>query len=169
MNTQTSYFKKALVVLMAVIMVFTMMPGMVWAANGTDTGGEQTTTDLSGTCGSDAVTYTLYSDGRLVIRGTGSIEKGTWENSIKTKVKEISIDGNITTIGKMAFMSYSNLRSVNLGSITSIDMAAFNGCSNLETIQADSVTKIGSSVFNNCKKIKTISLRALFRYQRRTD
>ena len=31
MNTQTSYFKKALVVLMAVIMVFTMMPSMAWA------------------------------------------------------------------------------------------------------------------------------------------
>ena len=32
MNTQTSYFKKALVVLMAVMMVFTMMPSMAWAA-----------------------------------------------------------------------------------------------------------------------------------------
>ena len=31
MNTQTSYFKKALVMLMAVIMVFTYMPSMVWA------------------------------------------------------------------------------------------------------------------------------------------
>ena len=31
MNTQESYFKKALVVLMAVIMVFTYMPSMAWA------------------------------------------------------------------------------------------------------------------------------------------
>ena len=31
MNTQTGYFKKALVVLMAVIMVFTYMPSMAWA------------------------------------------------------------------------------------------------------------------------------------------
>ena len=31
MNTQVSYFKKALVVLMAVIMVFTYMPSMAWA------------------------------------------------------------------------------------------------------------------------------------------
>ena len=31
MNTQGSYFKKALVVLMAVMMVFTMMPSMAWA------------------------------------------------------------------------------------------------------------------------------------------
>ena len=31
MNTQVSYFKKALVVLMAVMMVFTMMPSMAWA------------------------------------------------------------------------------------------------------------------------------------------
>ena len=32
MNTQVSYFKKVLVVLMAVMMVFTMMPSMAWAA-----------------------------------------------------------------------------------------------------------------------------------------
>ena len=32
MNTQVSYFKKVLVVLMAVMMVFTMMPSMTWAA-----------------------------------------------------------------------------------------------------------------------------------------
>ena len=31
MNTQTGYFKKALVVLMAVMMMFTMMPSMAWA------------------------------------------------------------------------------------------------------------------------------------------
>ena len=31
MNTQISYFKKALVMLMAVMMVFTMMPSMAWA------------------------------------------------------------------------------------------------------------------------------------------
>ena len=31
MNTQVSYFKKALVMLMAVMMVFTMMPSMAWA------------------------------------------------------------------------------------------------------------------------------------------
>ena len=37
MNTQTSYFKKALVVLMAVMMVFTMMPSMAWAEELNDT------------------------------------------------------------------------------------------------------------------------------------
>lgn len=41
MNTQTSYFKKALVVLMAMIMVFTMMPSMAWA-DGNDGTGETT-------------------------------------------------------------------------------------------------------------------------------
>ena len=38
MNTQTSYFKKALVMLMAMIMVFTMMPSMAWADGSDDTG-----------------------------------------------------------------------------------------------------------------------------------
>ena len=38
MNTQGSYFKKALVVLMAVIMVFTYMPSMAWAEGLESTG-----------------------------------------------------------------------------------------------------------------------------------
>ena len=45
MNTQTSYFKKALVVLMAVMMVFTMMPGMAWA--GTEEAGVPAEAQLS--------------------------------------------------------------------------------------------------------------------------
>ena len=45
MKTQTSYFKKALVVLMAVMMVFTMMPGMAWA--GTEEAGVPAKAQLS--------------------------------------------------------------------------------------------------------------------------
>ena len=41
MNTQTSYFKKALVMLMAVIMVFTYMPSIAWA----DSTGSETPED----------------------------------------------------------------------------------------------------------------------------
>ena len=54
MNTQTSYFKKALVVLMAVMMVFTMMPGMAWATDVTEAGGNESSASnivASGTCG----------------------------------------------------------------------------------------------------------------------
>ena len=42
MNTQTSYFKKALVILMAVMMVFTMMPSMAWAVDSDDSGTAET-------------------------------------------------------------------------------------------------------------------------------
>ena len=42
MNTQGSYFKKILVVLMAVIMVFTYMPSMAWAADGDGSGTAET-------------------------------------------------------------------------------------------------------------------------------
>ena len=189
MKTQTSYFKKALVVLMAVMMVFTMMPGMAWAADVTDTGGEQATTVASGNCGSDDVTYTLYSDGRLVIRGTGStgatgaISKVLPTKQEKAQVTGITIEGNVDSIGQRVFSAYTNLKSVDLGSVTSIGDAAFSGCANLESIradsvtsigkmaffgctnlesiQADSVTSIGGTEFSSCTKIKTISLKAL--------
>ena len=164
MNTQTSYFKKALVVLMAVMMVFTMMPSMAWATDVTDTGGEQATTVASGNCGSDDVTYTLYSDGRLVIRGTGTtgaISKVPLKKQEKAQVTGITIDGNVDSIGQRVFSAYTNLKSVDLGSVTSIGNGAFYGCANLESIRTDSVTSIGMQAFNNCKKIKTISLKAL--------
>ena len=59
MNTQTSYFKKALVVLMAVMMVFTMMPSMAWATDGTEAGGNESSASsiiASGNCGAENVT-----------------------------------------------------------------------------------------------------------------
>ena len=164
MNTQTSYFKKALVVLMAVMMVFTMMPSMAWATDGTETGGETSNVVSSGNCGSSDVTYTLYSDGRLVINGTGTtgaISKVTLKSKEKAQVTGITIEGNVVSIGQMVFSNYTNLKSVDLGSVTSIGNGAFLGCANLESIQADSVTSIGNIAFSNCKKIKTISLKAL--------
>ena len=55
MNTQTSYFKKALVVLMAVMMVFTMMPSMAWAE-------KQPTNGVDGN-----IAWSLDSEGTLTI------------------------------------------------------------------------------------------------------
>ena len=47
MNTQASYFKKALIMLMAVMMALTMMPSMAWA-EGEDTEGDQTAIEATG-------------------------------------------------------------------------------------------------------------------------
>ena len=141
MNKEISYFKKALVMLMAVMMVFTMMPSMAWADDTTGTGeNENVTVTATGNCGSDAtITYTLYSDGKLVIEGSGTIKKGAWENKVKTKVVNLVIEDGITEIGMMAFQNYTSL----------------------QTIQSNGIKKIGSQAFIGCKKIRDISMTAL--------
>ena len=159
MNTQTSYFKKALVVLMAVMMVFTMMPSMAWAADGTETGGETSNVVSSGNCRSSDVTYTLYSDGRLVICGTGStgtISEVPLGKEEKPKVTEIVIEGNVKTIGESAFESYANLRTVNLGNVEMIENYAFYDCTKLESIQTDFVTSIGEYAFYDCTNLNSV-------------
>ena len=106
MYTLTSYFIKALVVLMAVMMVFTMMPSMAWA-DGTEAGSNENSASnivTSGNCGAENVTYTLYSDGRLAINGTGTtgaISKVLLTSKEKAQVTGITIEGNVVSIGKM--------------------------------------------------------------------
>ena len=68
MNTQTSYFKKALVVLMAVMMVFTMMPGMAWAAEETETGSSENVTSSIVASDTDGnINWSLDNQGTLTI------------------------------------------------------------------------------------------------------
>ena len=69
MNTQVSYFKKVLVVLMAVMMVFTMMPSMAWAVDDVDSGIDTSTesiqvvTDLKIVAGNYSANYPdMYLD-----------------------------------------------------------------------------------------------------------
>ena len=118
MNTQVSYFKKALVVLMAVMMVFTMMPSMAWA--------DDTTLATSGTCGADgnaeSVNWSFASDdGVLTISGSGDMADYTtaspapWQEH-KDSVTKVKVEDGVTSIGSYAFRAYTNLQEVTLPS-----------------------------------------------------
>ena len=60
MNTQGSYFKKALVVLMAVMMVFTMMPSMAWATE--ENANNETTQTQQGTAKNGYLQMLTFSE-----------------------------------------------------------------------------------------------------------
>ena len=152
MNTQTNYFKKALVVLMAVMMVFTMMPGMAWATDGTGTGSNESSAGnlvTSGNCGDSrneggvaSVTWKLSTDGTLTISGTGAMEnywstlsdKRPWKENL-TKIKSLVVEEGVTSVGQNAFKSCSTLESVELPkSLTTIVSGAFVNCTGLKTM-----------------------------------
>ncbi len=90
MNTQVSYFKKALVVLMAVMMVFTMMPSMAWAENdassdtGTSTEATKVVTDLKLIVGTYSATNpSAYLD---MLDGKFSREQTDYRDIVMTDV-----------------------------------------------------------------------------------
>ena len=161
MNTQVSYFKKALVVLMAVMMVFTMMPSMAWA--------DDTTLATSGTCGADgnaeSVNWSFASDdGVLTISGSGDMADYTtaspapWQEH-KDSVTKVKVEDGVTSIGSYAFRAYTNLQEVTLpSSVIKIGDSAFDGATKLTGISLNSIKTIGAEAFVDCTGINSISL-----------
>ena len=180
MNTQTSYFKKALVVLMAVMMVFTMMPGMAWATDGTETGSNESGASnivASGNCGdtesegsnAESVKWELSTDGTLTISGTGAMEEywyidedydpRPWSSHVD-KITKIVIGDGVTNVASNAFNGCKSLKDAVLGSsVTTIGGEAFYDCSGLSSIQLpDSLTEIWPNAFENCIGLKSITI-----------
>ena len=174
MNTQTSYFKKALVVLMAVMMVFTMMPSIAWA-DGTETssnGSSVSNIVASGTCGATSnaggvasVTWTLTSDGVLKISGNGDMEdykmSAPWlKGGNAAKIVNAVIEKGVTSLGQRAFYLCKNMQTIQLPtSLTKIGAFAFSTCSNLKKIELpENLTTIQGNAFAKCTSLSSISI-----------
>ena len=125
----------------------------------------------SGTCG-DKLTWTLYDDGTLVISGTGDMDNYTsdyingafittapWYSN-RSKIKTVTIENGVTSIGENAFNNCSCLASVTIpNSVTSIDWYAFEGCTDLASVKIpDSVTSIGYSAFEGCTGLASVTI-----------
>jgi hypothetical protein len=123
-----------------------------------------------GSCG-DNVTYKFYTDGELVISGTGSMKSyfstksyssssdAPW-HSYRDKIKKVAIEDGITTIGEYAFYDCTSLTSATIGNgVTSIDTYAFGDCTSLTSITiGNGVTSIGYSAFEDCTGLTTIKI-----------
>lgn len=133
----------------------------------------------SGTCGEN-LTWTHYSDGRLVISGTGPMtnweetsyydEYGDLENtrpwlaSGKYPINEVIIEQGVTTIGKNAFapgpyFEYEMKKVTIPSSVKSINSCAFESCYSLKEVNiANGVKSINSSAFSCCLNLESISI-----------
>ncbi|MDO4459704.1 MAG: fibronectin type III domain-containing protein [Clostridia bacterium] len=103
------------------------------------------------------LTWSLNSyTGELRIVGEGNIRNFTSNNtpwfSYNTKVKYITLDERITSIGDYSFSGCINLSSAVIpSSVTSIGKSAFLGCEKLSDIDIPaSVTSIGKCAFYGC-------------------
>ena len=130
-----------------------LLPGTVWAAE----------IVASGTCGEN-LTWTLDSDGKLTISGTGEMEdyysysRSPWDGK-RSSVKSVEIRSGVTSIGNYAFYN-CYLTSVTIpNSVTSIGYDAFSGCSSLTSVTIpDSVTRIDSFTFEGCHSLTSVTI-----------
>ena len=119
-----------------------------------------------GTCGAegDNLTWTLYSDGNLVIAGFGamadySIGAGAPWYSIRNQVLNLTFSSGMSSIGNFAFRGCSKLMDVMIpGNVASIGKYAFFGCDGLKSVTIqEGVTIIGDSAFWLCDMLTEIN------------
>ena len=120
----------------------------------------------SGSCGNN-IDWVLYSNGELVLLGSGDMYTYTsssnvpW-NSHKDSIKKVTIPEGITSIGSYAFFNCHTIESVVIpDSVTSIGEYAFYGCTGMTELSIPvSAKSTGAAyyTFYNCKNINTITI-----------
>ena len=113
----------------------------------------------SGICGHN-LTWTLYSDGELVIEGVGEMCNTTPWAEYKENITSVTIKDGVTTIGDYAFYGCSSLTAITLPKdMTSIGTDAFYGCSSLTAIiLPKGITSIENRTFSQCSSLTFIEI-----------
>ncbi|MBQ8357967.1 MAG: leucine-rich repeat domain-containing protein [Clostridia bacterium] len=189
--------KKCFLVLMALLMILTLAacdkqdPDAVedpdTTNNGGDsqTGGDNNTTPQqntslynSGTLEDSAITWEMYEDGRLIIKGTGemtvldrpndypwypfggstSSERSDADGGVPLATS-IIIEAGVTSVADKAFFECKLLKTVTLAStVTSLGYQSFAYCANLQTVSGTGLTTIGDQAFRYCTSLEKVTL-----------
>ncbi|MBQ7792167.1 MAG: leucine-rich repeat protein [Clostridia bacterium] len=110
--------------------------------------------------------WTLYSDGELVISGTGYMWPSTsatvssypWY-SYRSSIKKVTVEEGITFLGYQAFYGY-NITSVSLpNGFIQIGKETFRNCDWLTSIKIpNTVTNIGEYAFYDCDRLTDVQV-----------
>ena len=120
----------------------------------------------SGNCGANGsnLTWTLDSEGTLTISGIGKMKDYEYNSfpwySRKSDIQKLVIEDGVSSVGKYALYSCSNLSSATLGSnITDIGMYSFGFCKNLVDIVIPSnVRTISAYAFQYCSSLTSVTI-----------
>lgn len=170
--------KRFVSLLLAISMIFSLMPvSAVTAFAESENNGTVTTVD-SGFCGagndSKKLSWTLDNKGVLTISGSGAMKdysgdydavRPDWYGN-RNRITSVVLDDNITHIGNYAFDGCTNIESVrytsyagNAGvalpeSVTTIGVHAFSDTGVTGTLKLpEHLTEIDSSAFYHCRKL----------------
>ena len=158
--------------LLALAMLFVMMPVGAFATNVTQT---------SGNCGAEGnnITWKVEKNGdtandgdpgwTLTLEGSGEMADyeqayGTpngpvpWE-SVRNQITQVSIPQGVTRIGNSALWGMVSLNNVTIpDGVKTIGDRAFEGCGVTKIDLPDSVTRIGKEAFENCDNLEEVKL-----------
>lgn len=111
------------------------------------------------------VTWSLDSDGLLIISGSGPMGEmyAQWPPNLawrkyNQQIKKVIINSGVTSISEVAFEACFNLTEVELcDTITSIEKNAFFVCENLKKITLPKqLTEISQTAFQGCKSLTSV-------------
>ena len=126
-----------------------------------------------GECTGD-ISWSLSADGTLTVSGTGDMTDYSYSNTFggdfgsywcdapwyrfHSRVKNVVIEGGVTSIGDGAFYHFDTLTSATIpNSVTSIGNCAFDGCTRLTDVTIpNSVTSIGGFAFRSCDSLISV-------------
>ena len=177
--------KRLLTWVLVLVMMLSLLPIGILAADGTDETAEDGEVVLAPVAGVEEEETAPSEDAPMMLAAPAAgntpievpvdnldfdngvikgIEK-TWLDTNKDKPLSVTIPAEIngtpvTSIGSYAFLYKKQLISVDLSqaAITEIGDSAFNGCSLLEEVTfPDKLTKIGDLAFNGCKSLKEVT------------
>lgn len=120
-----------------------------------------------------SVTFELYKDGTLYLKGEGSMATGLdagksqqpWYEYAGSKnsvtIKKVVVEDGITALSEQAFKNCSNLQRVELGKgITDIPRECFGNCTSLRNVIGKNVITVQDVAFQNCSSLAWLTLSA---------
>ncbi len=132
-------------------------------------------TKLDGGALDGTLTWELYSDGTLYIKGDGAmteLERGEGDSVIQpwykylgtdggTAITKLVVESGVTSLASCAFMNCVKLREVTISeTVSEIPEKCFKYCEALTKVTAKGVTRIADNAFDSCIKLSTVTFSA---------
>ena len=177
-------FKKILALLMALLLASLALAAckkddtpLVDPSQDPSEGLEQTGPALAdhGAIGESALTWELYNDGTLYIKGEGEmgeLEKGEGDsiihpwykyinNASGTTITSVIVENGVTSIAASAFAGCTKLQYAEIASTVSvIPEKCFKYCESLTKVTAKGAILIEDNAFDSCLKLSTVTFSA---------
>ena len=149
--------KRLISILLALAMLFAVLPQMALLASAKD---------ASGSCGANLTWSFDEASGTLTITGSGAMTDYDWSGNpdwleFRSQIKSLSLPAGLTYIGTAAFIRFPITGSVVIPEgVTSIGTAAFTDCDMSAVTIPDSVKTIGYGAFDSCDNLTSVTLPA---------